>query len=305
MELKYDLNDSFNKAIMIKTPMILVEGRDDIQTYERIISGIKEVEILATENFEELSGGNHHVVAALEILKPKINERAENTYYILGIIDRDARFYRNEIPEDLEELLVLKYYSIESHFVSKKNLSKVIYNITYATEGLVNDGTVFFVESDFNNVLLEKLYYFSLDALKRACDRTYTSTISYSTSEGSLYDYSELYNAVISRKSDLEIIANEMNITFDLENVKRIAKGKWLTYFYSKAIWEKIRQCRDACKNDIITKCQFCQCGNHNDCLYRPRASYNNERQIESELLKQIDEDEVKYIKERVMSLKN
>ena len=114
MSLKHDLFDALARARMISEPMIIVEGKDDYQIYQSIADIVKpNLEVYQADEFENYEAGCKGVIKCLEVLQPKFEERPDNIRKVLGIIDRDARPYRNDLPTHLKGLFVTKYYSIE------------------------------------------------------------------------------------------------------------------------------------------------------------------------------------------------
>ncbi|MGQ6466019.1 hypothetical protein ACUNEK_06565 [Serratia sp. IR-2025] len=118
--MKYEISEILNTAIMTKSISVIVEGVDDIQVYYGIAkSANKIVEIFPIETIDGYAPGCNHIVTAMDdILElPKANVNIDN--YIIGIIDKDVKDFRGEMPTN-PLILTLKHYSMESHFVDKK-----------------------------------------------------------------------------------------------------------------------------------------------------------------------------------------
>lgn len=301
--LKYDLEEIVTEAIMSKTPAVIVEGRDDVKFYQRLAAEIrKNVMVYAIENIEEYSEGCNSVIKCIENLQDKIKEREDNINYILGIIDRDARYFRNEIPSNLLGLFVLKYYSYESHFVTRNNLRNLIANVTNIDFNLIDDKALDFVEADLK-IDYENLYFMALEALKKACTTGYKASISYRRSAGALIDVScktVILKDIEPKKKALESFAKGFKLT--KKDIKLVAKGKWLLYVFSYSVLKKIRDLNDACTCGLIPKCQFCICGNSEKCLWKLDSNYQLGH-IVTFLLNFIDDTEVIYIKDRMRQL--
>ena len=167
MTLKYDLFDIFAAAIMNDERVVILEGKDDYAIYTEIAAKSNpNIIVYQVNEFENYQAGCTGVIACLEFLQAKLTENSNHANKILGVIDRDARFYRNEIP-NLLGLFVTKYYSIETYFATTNNLRKLLSKITYSPINDINETITDFVQTDFQNSL-EILYLLSLEALKNA-----------------------------------------------------------------------------------------------------------------------------------------
>ncbi len=298
--MKYDLRSIVASAIMIGVPTIVVEGHDDISIYSKIAKDVnKEVQVISIDNIEQYTGGCYSVIKFIDDMEEIFEERKDSINHILGIIDRDARYYRNEIPTNRNGILVLKYYSIESHFVTKNNLKYLLNVITYANEQLVDDKCLDYIEKDLPE-LYKRLFYLSLEALKNACEQDYTGVIGYSDEKGRLLHDVEVNDLVLKKKKELDLFAEKLNI--DIKDIKCIAKGKWLLYFYCVNAMEKISILRDACLQGLIITCQCCETDHNDKCLYKLKASYRPDTLIPL-IENYIDREEVNYIQDRILKL--
>ncbi|WP_066152733.1 hypothetical protein [Aliarcobacter cryaerophilus] len=120
MYLKYEADELLTESIMSKTPIIIVEGIDDIQIYEDIVLSLnRDIEVYASENLLISDGksGTNGVKTCLKKIYDNSNG-IDFSKFIMGIIDRDASYYRRD-PLDIKGLFILNLYSIESHFVNK------------------------------------------------------------------------------------------------------------------------------------------------------------------------------------------
>ena len=163
--MQFDLDEVLNEAIMTKTPCVIVEGVDDIPVYDGIInSSDRNVEVIAIEVIEGYSKGCDQVVEATKKLSETIEFSYDPADYVLGIIDKDVRDFREELPEN-RLLLVLDVYSIESHFVNPEVIEDVIRICTKSssdmnTQELRNH---IFLKCSNN---MEVMFLASLEALK-------------------------------------------------------------------------------------------------------------------------------------------
>ena len=100
MKLKYDLFDMVSASIMNSEPIVIVEGKDDYQIYQTISNAVNpKIQVYQVNEFEDYHEGCTGVIKCMQVLQPKFAERAGNIHKVLGIIDRDARHFRGEIPE--------------------------------------------------------------------------------------------------------------------------------------------------------------------------------------------------------------
>lgn len=301
--MKYDIDEIITGAIMTETPAVVVEGRDDIKFYLQIaVDAKKEVSVYAVENLEEFeTGGCTSVITCIESLQDKIMERPENINYILGIIDRDARHFRKEIPS-LLGLFVLKYYSYESHLVTRNNLKRLISDLTFVSQSLIDDTSLDFVESNLESDYHD-LYYISLEALKNACVQGYNAIIGYDEKAGKV----AVPNSKIKYFIDIQNKQDELNLFADKYNItpldlKLIAKGKWLLYTFCYSIFARIKELTSACSDATINSCQFCSCGRPEKCLYTLRTGYSF-KQVVSLMQNYFDYKEIGYIQTKISSL--
>ncbi|MBP1949360.1 DUF4435 domain-containing protein [Virgibacillus litoralis] len=298
--MKHDLEEWITEAIMAETPVIIVEGHDDIQFYERLIIDMeKDAVVDAVENIEGYNEGSDGVIKCIQDLQPKFGKSDEVKKYILGIIDRDARFYRNEIPNYLG-LLILEFYSFESHFITQNNLIELIQNLTYVSKRHVDVKTIGYIEDELYKKDFIDLYYISLEALRNACEVGYSGEVSYGEEAGKIY--SEGYKTILlkkiyAKKNDLDEFANSKDITYG--DLKKIARGKWILHVFSKYLNYKIKELKKACDSNEINKCNFCLTGVNHKCLWKVKGNFQHGH-VSSMITNYVDESEIKYIKERI-----
>lgn len=302
MGLKYDLFDIMAAAIMIEEPILIVEGKDDFQIYDSLIKSInKKVKVYQSNEFQDHYEGCEGVITCIEKLQTKYSERGDNVNKIIGIIDKDVRDFRQEIP-NLKGLFITKHYSIETYFATLNNLRQLLSNITYNIIDEIDDEILHFLEDSFKESL-DNLYMISLEALKNACKDEYDTTVGYDFSEHKV-SASQFLEDVLPRlenkKVDLEIFASELNI--NLTNIKLIAKGKWYIYWYLNKIYPVIKDLKEKCRGNIITQCRSCKVGNFQDCLYKTKNDYRIDHLIEM-MMTFIDDHECKDIFEIIDNL--
>lgn len=295
--MKHDVREWLTEAIMSKTPLIVVEGYDDIKFYDTLATAVgKDVWVDAIENFDGYTEGCDSVVKCMEEMQDIISERPENITYVMGVIDRDARFYRGEIP-NCQGLFILKYYSYETHFVTRSNVEKLVSYLTTSSSRLIDDKTLDFITKNVDYTLL---YYMSLEALKNACIREYNGDVGYKEKPGRILKDNVLAQKILSKKEQLDQFAAEKNIK--VSDIKLIAKGKWILHYYLESVMSQIEQLPAGCSTGIINQCNFCKTGRTDKCQWKVINKFNI-GQITNLFLRLIDDNEVGYIKERLQYL--
>lgn len=270
--IKYQADELLNLAIMEKIPYIIVEGIDDIRIYEEIASSANvHCEIYSVEMLEGLSGGNDGVIEAMGIAESLVmpNEKSVNQF-MMGVIDRDARYYRNEMPT-LRSIFSLKTYSIESHFISKFTINHSINQLTRISLRYEIDENSIYSNVEKN---IFDVYYFSLDALKNAVDPSYESIVAFSTKPGRRKDANTV-TQLLSRKDELDAFADTFSLTSDIESLRKFVKGKWLLTAYAEELFKEIEQLVAKCKILEIKQCRMCELDNSSPCLYQLKGGLN------------------------------
>lgn len=297
LTMEYD--EILNEAIMSETPMIVVEGVDDISIYEGVCHQLdKYCEVVAVQNLKGMSEGNRGVIDFIKSLL-ELNYEGELDKYILGVIDRDARYYRGEVV-DVPAILMLKWYSMESHFITRQAIRCVAEQCTRMQPKLLTHELI--------EVLYEKLiehimplYYMSLECLKKACVRDYDSVASYKMNVQHLKNIGA-FEVIVERKDSLDEFASQIGVTNDLEGLLNICKGKWLIGELSKFMICEIKNLKAKCLRNEIEKCQFCHSGNNELCLYEFENAYN-EPQIANIIKRNEGYTQFGYLRERIANM--
>jgi Protein of unknown function (DUF4435) len=289
MKLKYDLFDMVSISIMNSEPMVIVEGKDDYSIYQTIANSINpQIQVYQVNEFENYEQGCTGVIKCMEVLQPKFGERTDNINKILGIIDRDARYYRGEIP-NLIGLFMTKYYSIETYFATQENLRKLIAKMSFLIHQDVNEDVTDFVQSDFHRSI-DTLYLLSLEALKNAVVRDYDSKLGYDDSPNKIaapHFLSAVLPELMAKKADLEAFSTLFDVS--IRDIKFIAKGKWYLHWFVNQTYPKIRELKERCRNERISQCRSCKVGNYGDCLFKTRQENHNLEVLKDDLLTFID----------------
>ncbi len=294
--MKYDLDTLISLAIMSNEPVVLVEGIDDRPIYIRIASVAKvKVDIYPIENIENYSEGCDSVIKCVNYLQPRYSERVENDKRVVGIIDRDVRPYRDLMPHEIDYrnlvgLFILQHYSIENYFVTRQNAGRLLTKITFATPDDLSDELTNFLERDFVENEVEKLWFLSIEALKKACDERYDAVCQYGNDRvKDAKSRGELFSEVQQKSNELERFAQTMGIS--KSDYKKIIKGKWLLHVYVQKLNFKIHALQQDCRNGLIPMCQACKVDNFSKCFYRLKTAYQDSN-LYQDMLMFVDEDE-------------
>ncbi len=297
----YEIDEILNESIMTETPSVIVEGTDDVKIYSDIIQSIgKDYEVYAIENIEGYSEGCSGVLRALDDIRAVPSTNDIFPKHMLFIIDRDARFFRGELPGESDGLLLLRYYSIESHYAAMCTFRDLLGRMTSATGNLIE-------KFDFPNFIDEffedtqELYYCSLEALRNACEEDYEAEVGYKYKYGRIKG-EDLYSKIVSKKADLEVFAAKFGLVHNRDSVRLVVKGKWLFDKFVESLKVKINSLPTLCREGKIEKCQFCRVGKTDKCLYKTRASFNL-CQTKAIALGLCDLDDITYIKDRLLTM--
>ncbi len=295
--MKNDLEETVIAAFMCNQPVILVEGRDDIKFYDNIatLKGLS-VGVQAIETIEGYSEGCEQVCNAMDEVTRLIQNDSRLKKYVMGIIDRDVRQYLNNLPVK-DNLLVLKYYSYETHLITDITIKRLLEQLTKIPGSLITQDVVDWLKQDFE-IQSSELYYFSLEALKKMCDDTYQADITYGLDGGAVIRDAKQYRwSLIEPKiNDLDQFATVHSISKN--DLKYIAKGKWFLATWCDYLIKKVKILHSVCGIQL-PQCNFCKAGEPNKCMWKPSSSFQVV-EIESLLYTQqfIDLNEVDYISE-------
>ncbi len=261
--------------------IVIVEALSDRQIYTQLADKFASqvgVTIYPANYFEECNADNcENVIQAIRILQDGFNEDADNLKHVLGIIDRDSTAYQN--PEkwveinQLKGLLILRYYSIETYFVTSNNLSQVICAFTKAIPTDISATFLAELEKTFKESQ-EILYYMGLDALMTHCQEgkffnKWWSNLRFDKMKKGLevakkcscliftqdtkqhkafkkikktFGGIEAFNAehLGRKKNDLDKFAFQNKIS--ASQIKEIVSGKWYLLHYVKTIHEELKK---------------------------------------------------------------
>ncbi|MBA1322972.1 DUF4435 domain-containing protein [Pseudomonas plecoglossicida] len=299
--LEYAADELLSLSIIMGTPIVIVEGFDDVPIYERISSNLDfGCEIYASENILCHEEGCNGVIKNIQAIRDA-SEGIPIERHILGIIDRDVRAYRNEIPTD-DAILVLTYYSIESHFVSAQATAHLIPLMTRATSRLVSPTLPQELFDRIRSSMMS-LFIISLEALRNACDQSYVALHGYSNSIKAIINSIDM-DHLESKRDDLITFAHSMKIRECWEDLLLVCKGKWLLETFHEELIKEVKMLPGLCQAGAITQCQFCINGEHSKCLYKSPGHITHPI-LANFSAQNIDYSNLTYIKERIQTLEH
>ncbi|WP_310604604.1 hypothetical protein [Anaerosporobacter sp.] len=301
-DLKKTAGEIYADAIMEHTPVIIVEGKDDVPFYDRLCNIIKKkVTIYPIDVLKEHSGHScDDVIRAVKSVEECTEKKQQCQKYLLGIIDRDARFFRGYVPDNLC-ILILKYYSYESHLINRNNIKQLVQDYTSIGESFIDNRLISFFERA-DEEMHKYIYYACLEALKGACTGTeYNASVGYSKTIEFICK-NDKKEEIMNKKTDLDDFASEKDIAYNDESFKTIVKGHWFLRLHAGQFLRKIQELPVKCKNAEIQQCQYCKIEEYDLCLYKKNKNIQI-NDIENSLIKNYDYSDVDYIKDRIMQL--
>lgn len=294
------INNLLANAVITQRPLIVVEGKDDIQFYDTICERIqRKFKIIAVENINGYTEGCDKVINLTSDLQHILTSNTDLQSLYLGIIDKDVRNYRdrnhfNMINAYLN-MFILNYYSYESHYITLNIIKKIIRQFTFINNELISDEFIENIYQEVTTRILNILYYPSLEALKNATSQNYLSEVGYSDKLNG-FTKNPIKVANISAKiNDLDNLAINFNLSKNFNDLKLFSKGKWVIECFSEEIKDILVNLKENCKNGIINQCQYCENGVIDKCLYKPKPLLNNTN-IASLILTIVDDNETDYI---------
>lgn len=300
MSCHYEIDEIFNEAVMTGIPSLIVEGIDDVTIYSDICHNNKfKAEVYAIEHIDGYGEGCIHVINAIDALSQIKSEDHSLEKHILGVIDKDVRDFRAEIP-NLAALLVLKYYSIESHFISTSVIDHTLKMCSKLEKSYIDDELCTLIIKNIEHKIAE-LYYCYLESLKASIEPGYQASCSYSFHLGRIMT-DEVNHAVLLKKDELDAFATSINISNNSSDIKKIAKGKWLIDLFSSELVSIMDNLRGSCKEHKIKTCKSCLNSAFDKCFYRIKDGITKST-IKSIALSSTVGDEFSYIANRIASL--
>lgn len=301
------INNLLANSVITHRPLIVVEGKDDIQFYDTICERVdRKFKIIAVENINGYTEGCDKVVNLTSDLQNMLISDTTLQSFYLGIIDKDVRNYRdkekyNEINSYLN-MFVLNYYSYESHYITSEIIRKIIKHFTFINNELLSDESVEIIFQEITSKILNLLYYPSLEALKNATVREYSTEVGYSDKLNTFIKNPLKVANIISKKNDLDTHATNFNLSKNFEDLKLFSKGKWVIECFSEEMKNILISLKENCKKGVINQCQYCESGAVDKCLYKVKPLLGNTN-IASLILPFVDINETNYIFQKLKQL--
>jgi hypothetical protein len=282
-----------NGAIMSEEPVLIVEGSTDITVYRRIaLKTSKRFSVKPVELVRGYGEGCSEVMRLVSDLEASEVSAANISGNLIGVIDRDVREYRRELPTS-ENVVVLKYYSIESHFVFSNAIIPClrisIPNVRQELIPVLRD-LLFsrFAES------VHTLRLASLDALRGSLDPTYSSDFKYSDGFGRLKDQ-VLLTKLDGKRTGLITFLGQIGLDESLISMKMFVKGKVLLDALTSTIASSLRDLHNDCGCGTVLQCGYCAAGKAQKCELRTSALLN-EKALKAVIISEFPEDELSYL---------
>lgn len=281
-----------------KKPYIIVEGKDDIQFYENIVESIGKDYIVKPVGRYKDTSNCEAVIEWMQELD-EVLDKHEHRQYFLGIIDGDARRYRDAFPVENSLLYILKYYSWESYFIGQEVVSKSIKNFL-KTRRLPNEELVNHLYQNYIEThLLNELWLCGLKRLQDIEDNECNQDNSINR-----LDKDNKFKEELKRlENELSHFAIECELECSHETLLEITKGKWALNFFVKKYLQALKELPSLCKNGKIKTCDYCEEQSFENCLYELKANYREEH-IRAEIINFIHLTSLTPIKERLQQLK-
>ena len=299
----WNYKNIISKAKMGNKSVLVVEGIDDVKKFNSIKQSIEktfEVKSIGTfENYYEQKGA----LPVIDFIENVISFNEQNNVpdyfdYILGIVDGDSICYKRKENKENNLLYVLDYYSLESYYINKEVIEKTLYEVV-SNPDLINENLIDDVYNICLNNTVDRLYYISLEALKKSCQEGYTAIIGYKPDNIiNFLDNVELEN----RKESLETFAQENN--YNKNMALQIIKGKWFISTFCAIYFDKIKELTTKCHDGNILKCDNCIITEITEpCLYKPKDSKLNKHSLEEKFYSLTNLTSLTPIKERLKQL--
>ncbi|MHC5131844.1 DUF4435 domain-containing protein [Pseudomonas glycinis] len=298
-DLKLQAVELLKAAMMGERPLVIVEGFDDIRLYESFAKQAEVTcQIIASENILTEKEGCEGVISNIDVIE-LVAGNTDISKHVVGIIDRDARYFRNDMPAS-PAILTLDLYSIESHFVGEETIRRILSSVLNVSDELLHKTDTNQIFRDIVNRLMG-VYEVSLEALKKSCVRGYSAEIGYADKVRSVF-LNGAYAKIMAKQPALEQFASTLNIARDWQNLTLICKGKWLLDLFCDYLHDYISNLPQMCASGHLVQCQYCSGGNNKKCLYRWRENFQSAH-LRGLARGYVDLPDFAYIKARLKSL--
>jgi hypothetical protein len=296
-------------CVITKRPLLVVEGKDDIQFYDNIALEIdKSLIIRAVETINGYTEGADEVIDLTKDIQNELIEQNELQSLYLGVIDKDIREFRTNDIRSLEvisnyiNLFILEYYSFESHFINKSILKSVLKDLTNVNNQLLIDNFVLNLFNLITEKIVNELYYPALEALQNAIVSDYIGVLGYSNKYPEIINNPEIMRQINNKIYSLDLFAESLNINRSFDTLILFCKGKWILSSFTKFIKEEILNLTSKCKNNEVQQCQYCEIQDFHKCLYKPKFPIQN-FDLNKNIMMNIKSANVDYIIQKISQL--
>lgn len=223
-DFRKGIEERYADAKLERKPLILVEGVDDVPFYNRLCEMLSKSATVVP--IDTLKGHTNcscdDIIRAVKKITDHTAQKEECKQLLLGIIDGDTRWFRNEVPQN-PCIYVFEFYSFENYLINKSNIQHLIKQYTSISEDFLDSSLLEWFKQDENGEM-ERAYYVSLESLKTACDREYavSSVAQYSKNIEEYLKSDISYQKVIAKKEDLDSFAQEQQICLCDKDLKRL-----------------------------------------------------------------------------------
>lgn len=300
----WNYKNIISKAKMGSKSVLVVEGIDDVKKFNGIKQSIErnfEVKSIGTfENYYQKKGALHIIEFINQVISYNQKKQVlDYVGYILGIVDRDSICYKRKEYKENSLLYVLDYYSLESYYVNKEVVETTLYEIV-SNPDLINESIVDDIYTRSLEESINKLYYISLEALKKSCQPNYEAITGYKPNNINNFLNDE---RLLNKIEELEVFAQENN--YNKNMALNIIKGKWHMLSFRDLYFQEVKKLEASCKNGDIHQCDNCCIdGITEPCLYKPKDSKLNAHSLEEKFYAITDLTSLVPIKERLQQLK-
>lgn len=300
-QMRLDFHSAIKKAVMTKRPLIVVEGKDDLGIYYDLLNREEnKFNIKPIEYFKGCGSGCNEIEKQVHEINKKYEKHHRAYGYFKGIVDSDAKPYRNEKVER-SGILYLETYSFENSFVTNQSILETVKLITSVSNEQL-DIKLSNKMIDLINTKVSEFYYITLEALKNAVVEEYDSLLGFSDGyERFLHDKVKK-DALKEKYPELDEFAKEHNIyNKDIMDMKKFCKGKWHLHFFLKSLLHYLQDLHLACGNEL-KQCPLCEAGNDKSCLYKKNIDMTV-AQLISVIKGKIENSNLEYVKQALHNL--
>lgn len=288
-----DLKRQIINARSHNKPLVVIEGIDDLQFYQRILDEVLEMNSVKLMRAERVvgTGGCRKLVSEIESIQDFINSGDKFDRYFLGIIDRDCFYYVSSEEEIIKRdklkcLHVLKYYSFESYFVNKENIRKVFIDSTRVTQEYITDDVMKIIVERLEEQLFKDLYYIGLECLynKRNGEK---GLYNYDNEPKDIKAYGKRKHFISKiknngRMNELDEFALRLNLHYSFENIKLIVKGKHLLRAFANQIaHEVLNSLFKNCNSEIACCIDEDECDKQS-CIWHNKINSQKHEDLEN-----------------------